>query len=55
MKNSIEQIVSMIVDLSLCRCTGDPVRDIYTVLTVLMDIQLEISKLFKHIREQENG
>lgn len=49
---SIEKIISEIVELSLDRCTGDPVRDIYTVL---MDITLEISKLFKHIREQESG
>jgi hypothetical protein len=49
---SVEEIVTEIVELSLDRCTGDSVRDIYTVL---MDITLEISKLFKLIREQENG
>ena len=50
MNPSIENILSMIVQISLDRETGDPVRDIYTVM---MDIHLGIGNLFKSIREQE--
>lgn len=49
---SVEQIVTEIVELSLDRCTGDPVRDIYKVL---LDITIEIMRIMKLIREQENG
>ncbi len=49
---SVEQIVTEIVELSLDRCTGDEVRDIYTVT---MDIMLKICDIMKTIREQENG
>jgi hypothetical protein len=50
--NDIDRIVSEIVELSLCRHTGDAVRDIYTVL---MDMTFKITALMKIIREQENG
>lgn len=50
MKPSIENIVAMIVQLSLNRHTDDPVRDIYTVL---MDVTSETNKLFKRVRDQE--
>lgn len=50
--NDIDKIVSEIVELSLCRHTGDSVRDIYTVL---MDMTFKITALMKIIREQENG
>lgn len=49
-EKTIETVVADIVELSLERGTGDPVRDIYAVL---MDVSLKISELFREIREQE--
>lgn len=52
MTPSIQNILSMIVQLSLDRHTGDAVRDIYDVL---MELMLETTKLFQTIRKQENA
>jgi hypothetical protein len=49
-EKTIETVVADIVELSLKRDTGDPKRDIYTVL---MDLSLKISGLFREIWEQE--
>ena len=47
---SIEEIVSDIVKLSLEKGTDDNVRDLYSVL---IDIDLEVGKIMKLIRDQE--
>ncbi len=50
MEITIDKIASEIVEMSLCRNTGDPVRDIYTVT---MDLMTAVCAIMRKIREEE--
>lgn len=50
MTTSVNEIVSQIVELSLEKCTGDPVRDIYTVS---MDIEMGLCEVMRLTQLQE--